>query len=421
MLMRRRTWLTLAVIAIGAFIVSTSFGLGGSMVAGENGTCLACHSDAGRLMSLLSDQEDDGSEDEGGGCAQAPSRPAFLNYFVKAKFADSVHGQMGCTSCHNGDPTADDLETAHADMTPGGGQCANCHGEIAELHETSLHATLAGQDRWLRMRAGTDENWHDLETMRRNDCNTCHGGCSDCHITIPSAVGGGLLSGHEFQGTPPMEDTCGVCHASRAGNEFMGKINDSIPADVHFQAGITCLDCHNEPMHGDGTAYESRWKVDGLPQCTDCHDALPNDGAMAHNGNHADVSCQSCHGNDYNNCFSCHSSIDDEGEYHRMPDRKEAMFKIGLNTVPDYPYDYVPVRHNPVARDSFNFFGENLLPNFDEYPTWKTAAPHNITTVTPRNESCGNCHNNPDVFLMDDDLDPDDSEANTEVTVDETP
>lgn len=313
------------------------------------------------------------------------------------------------------------MEAAHADMKEPGTQCSHCHSEVTQRHESSIHWTLAGQDRWLKRRAGSEENFHDLKPVRHNDCNTCHAGCSDCHITIPQAVGGGLISGHTFFGTPPMEDTCAVCHASRAGHEFMGQVSEGISADVHFQAGMTCLDCHEEPMHGDGNAYHSRWKVEGLPRCEDCHEPLPNAKTPAHDAGHTGVSCQSCHAQAYNNCFQCHASINDEGAYHRAARSKDVMFKIGRNTVPADRYEYVPVRHNPVARDAFQFFGENLLPNFDQYPTWKTASPHNIQRVTPQNQSCGSCHGNRDLFLTDDDLHPDDSKANEEVTLEEAP
>jgi len=388
----------------------------------DNDICLGCHSNAGGLISLLRAREEPVVEAETGGCAVAPGRSEFLNYFVKKDFTASIHGQLGCSTCHGGDTTTDDLDEIHASIKSGGTQCAECHSEISDTHETSIHWTLAGQDEALRMRAGTEENYVHLEPVRQNDCNSCHASCSDCHITIPQAVGGGLISGHEFFGTPPMEDTCAVCHGSRAGGEFLGTLSEELPADVHYEAGMTCLDCHKEPMHGDGNEYDSRWEVNGLPGCTDCHGSLPNSSETAHSiPSHANVSCQVCHAVAYQNCGGCHTSVDENGLYHRAPDEKELVLKIGLNTVPDYPYEYVTVRHNPVARDAFEFFGEDLLPDFDLYPTWKTAAPHNIQLSTPQNKTCEACHENEALFLMEQDLDPDDSKANRAVIIDAMP
>ena len=421
---RRRGTLALAILVLlMAAPLLLNLGREGEVViAGSDGTCLDCHSNAGRLISLLQAREEPGGEEEGGGCAVAPGRAEFLNYFVNKEFASSTHGQLGCTTCHGGNATTEEMEAAHTDMRDPEAQCADCHGEIVQVHQTSIHWTLAGQDRWLRLRAGSEENFAALEPVRQNDCNKCHASCGDCHVNIPQAVGGGLISGHKFFGTPPMGDTCAVCHGSRAGGEFQGTLSEELPADVHFQAGMTCLDCHKEPMHGDSTSYESRWEVAGLPQCTDCHPALPNSEALAHSpAPHAEVSCQVCHAVAYKNCFRCHAWIDEEGQYHRAPQEKAFMIKIGHNTVPDYPYEYVPVRHNPVARDAFDSFGEGLLPDFDQYPTWKTAAPHNIQRVTPQNGSCDSCHGNEELFLTEDDLDPEDSQANVEVVLEEIP
>ena len=45
------------------------------------------------------------------------------------------------------------------------------------------------------------------------------------------------------------------------------------------------------------------------------------------------------------------------------------------------------------------FYGENLLSNFDALPTWVYSTPHNIQRNTPQNASCEACHANPEIFL----------------------
>jgi thiosulfate/3-mercaptopyruvate sulfurtransferase len=379
----------------------------------DSNNCIDCHTNAGKLISILKKKDKEASSEDDGGCAVAPTRSRFLNFFVNKDFIESTHGSLGCTTCHGGDKHASKPEIAHYGMRDTEEGCAQCHDEIVQLYSTSLHSTLHGQDRMLRLRAKHDKNYQALEPVKRYDCNTCHAGCGDCHVNIPKAVGGGLISGHQFFGDPPMESTCVVCHGSRAGGEYIGTISEDIPADVHFMAGMTCTDCHAEPMHGDGHIYESRWDVEGLPDCTDCHDKLPNSSVAAHTRDkHAEVSCQVCHSLEYKNCFDCHASIDEKGEYHRIPRGKSITIKIGLNTVPNYPYKYVPLRHNPVSRDAFIEFGEDLLPDFDAYPTWKTAAPHNIQRVTSQNRSCDSCHKNDELFIKEVDLAPGDSREN---------
>jgi len=370
-----------------------------------DGNCLQCHGNAGYLIKHVTPPEAPPED----GCATATTRPAFLDAFVKSEFIDTVHGQIGCTGCHGGDSEATTVEAAHVGITSAEKICADCHSDIVKRHETSLHSTLNGMKQALLRRSGED-NFHALQPMWESDCGTCHAGCSDCHITQPEAVGGGLLQGHTFFKQPPMEDTCAVCHGSRAGGEYLGKF-DGVEADVHFQANMHCTDCHTNDLHGDGNQYEHRWDVEGRPSCTNCHDAVPNDLAQAHGDSHEELSCQSCHAQAYQNCFGCHASVED-GEYVRRADKKTLEFKIGKNTVPGYPHSIVPLRHNPVAHDSFDYFGSGLLPNFDNFPNWKTAAPHNIVKTPVHGATCAACHSNSEIFLKSGDLDPHEPSAN---------
>lgn len=372
------------------------------------GTCLDCHGNAGFLMGNVQPAEAPPED----GCAAAPSRPPFIGKFVNADFPDSLHGRLGCVTCHGGDDTTDDFALAHANQKPAHESCATCHGDIVERHETSLHHTLRGMAVAVEARSGP-HNFDTLDPAWEADCASCHTECSDCHVTLPEAVGGGLIKGHAFFRIGPMEETCGACHGSRAGGEYLGHF-DGIAPDVHFEAGMHCVDCHTNDLHGDGNAYTDRWEVAGRPSCTDCHAALPDATVMAHNTAHEDVSCQVCHGQPYQNCFSCHAGEED-GAYFRRAGAKELMFKVGRNTVEGYPYDIVPLRSNPVARHTFDYLGEGLLPDFDAHPTWKTAAPHNIQRVTPQNQSCAACHDDPSIFLGEDDLDPDGAAANADV------
>ncbi|PHS40390.1 MAG: hypothetical protein COB07_04650 [Sulfurovum sp.] len=381
---------------------------------GKNGTCLECHSNAGHMMQTVK-PKDAPSDD---GCAVGPSRPAFLNAFVNKEFEHSTHGKLGCTGCHGGDAKEDDQEKAHLRMVPAESKCVICHSDIVTLHASSLHSTLSGMSHTLKLRSGED-NFHKLGTVWNNDCKSCHAGCADCHIILPRAVGGGLLKGHEFLKKPPMKETCATCHGSRAGAEYLGT-HEGLEPDVHFEAGMHCLDCHKNDLHGDGTTYTSRWDVKGRPECTDCHDALPNDSTPHHSASHVNVSCQVCHSQPYQNCFGCHAEMK-EGHYIRKTSHKSIDFKIGNNTLKDALIEYTTVRSNPVSRDSFEYFGKNLLPHFDDHPTWKTIAPHNIRRITPQNRSCANCHGNKKLFLQKEDLDENGSKENNAVIPNKVP
>ena len=46
---------------------------------------------------------------------------------------------------------------------------------------------------------------------------------------------------------------------------------DETPADVHFEAGMHCIDCHTEvDVHGDGHLYNDT-KCAVSVRCEDCH------------------------------------------------------------------------------------------------------------------------------------------------------
>ena len=137
-----------------------------------------------------------------------------------------------------------------------------------------------------------------------------------------------------------------------------------------------------------------------------------------------DLSCQVCHSITYTSCDSCHVAISDKtGNPFFETQATYFTFLIGRNPDPTYdrPYTYVPVRHIPVDPQSNDFYGENLLPNFNALPTWAYATPHNIQTKAPQAETCNACHGNPDLFLTADKVRPEELEANINVIVDTIP
>lgn len=98
-------------------------------------------------------------------------------------------------------------------------------------------------------------------------------------------------------------------------------------------------------------------------------------------------------------------------------------FFIGKNTRQDEerPYEYVPVRHVPIAETSFEFYGEDLLTTFDALPTWVYSTPHNIQLRTPQTESCDACHGNAEIFLTADKVKTEELKANEDVIIESVP
>ena len=172
-------------------------------------------------------------------------------------------------------------------------------------------------------------------TYQRSDCQRCHigvrgrkgrgdwrgMGCSACHVpygnegiyegndpTINKKEHGHLLvhmmqgsrdakvktpSGAEFSGIHP--ETCNSCHnrGKRIGVSYVGLMEQPygsplqmggksqskhhgkrykhIKEDLHFEAGMTCQDCHTSiDMHGDGTLFGTTLGQVEI-ECSDCH------------------------------------------------------------------------------------------------------------------------------------------------------
>jgi len=361
-----------------------------------------------------------------------PAVEAWERVWIDAQiFGDDVHSYINCTECHGGQ-AVDDYELAHEALkvrtVDSPEVCGDCHVDVGEPAFNSLHNTLVGYDTALYARSAP-EHHDDIEIMQANHCNDCHATCGDCHVSQPFSVGGGLLDGHSFVESPSMSRNCTACHGSRIKDEYYGA-HEELSADVHFLARMDCMECHQaDEMHGMGMT-DATDRYDGAPNpaCEDCHDDLGmgvrSTEIEEHKWHEEDLmSCQTCHSQQYTNCVNCHVEQSDEGVPFFTVEDHFLDFKIGRNPfrTEERPYEYVPLRHVPIDRDSFSFYGEDLMPNFDDRPTWLPTTPHNIQRITAQAEDCDNCHENVDVWLTLDDIAEDEREANRDVVVEGEP
>lgn len=342
-------------------------------------------------------------------------------FLISTEFLSSTHGTLGCINCHEGE-NLPIKENAHATMIryPSQnlqGTCYQCHSGVIETFQYSLHYNITGMSNNLLSfsNATTMEQAHGLNEAFNGNCMSCHASCGDCHVSRPKVYTGGLINQHEFFKTPPMDQTCYGCHGARNAGEFMGLVGFN--SDVHFDNGMTCMDCHDiSNLHGTGEVYNNMWEKPTLPSCLNCHeDQKPGLSELAIHNTHGDsLSCQVCHAQANNNCFECHVSFNEDRTKASGSSESRLMFKIGLNPnpTPERPYKYVTLRHIPTAANSFIEAGENLLPHFDEIANWKYSPTHNIQKNTFQNETCNACHGNERIFLREEDLRESDSEAN---------
>jgi hypothetical protein len=356
-----------------------------------------------------------------------PQLEAWQKVFVNNdEFLMDIHGKVGCVICHGGNSDVQEKEIAHQDMVadPSVVHCDTCHQDISAMNEMSLHNTLSGFTSALEARGGDLSPGSPLDEAMHNHCSACHTTCGQCHVSRPDELGGGLVAEHEFLKTPSMQNNCAACHGSRIGDEYLGN-NAGIPGDVHWlQAGMTCSKCHGEELHGTGELADDRYHT-ASAQCEDCHQEVWTDTAdnPQHEQHLGDLSCNVCHSTSYKNCYSCHVAVNSNEIPYYKTAPSEMEFKIGLNPLRsrENPFKYVVLRHPPTNADIFDYYGENLLPDFDKLPTWKYATPHNIQLNTPQNESCNSCHGNESLFLTEDDLLRDEINANQNVIVPQIP
>jgi hypothetical protein len=335
-------------------------------------------------------------------------------------FLATVHGKISCQECHQGQQSADKA-AAHTDLVAYPSDdpeaaCGECHPNLVAAAENSLHSNLEGY--WTALAArGVPENHPATEEMFGTHCESCHASCGDCHVSRPTSVAGGLISGHVFEAQPSMTNNCTACHGSRVGNEYMGKHED-LKADVHFR---------HEGPEASQIAPETH-RYDGLqsPSCESCHASVVagDDGILMHEQHNGTMSCQVCHSISYTSCDNCHVSLSEEtGNPIFSTDGSYLGFYIGKNPLQSYsrPYTYVPVRHVPISSTSFDYYEAGLVSNLSGRETWVYATPHNIQRNTPQTESCASCHGNPEIFLTADKVAPEELKANQDVIIDLVP
>jgi hypothetical protein len=212
---------------------------------------------------------------------------------------------------------------------------ANCHGDIAHRVDQSLMTTMAGAITVNRFAFGEIDTLtayahvkelgiaHASDVHFRQLCASCHlgnpktkpapvselsrgGGCIACHLdysdknNFDNQSSGEKPDFHPAISIKVTNDHCFGCH-SRSGRIATnyegwhetklskeayqgqdhyrllqdGRVFEAMPADVHHELGLECIDCHsaNELM-GDGTTYlheEDAVKI----SCQDCHFSQP--------------------------------------------------------------------------------------------------------------------------------------------------
>ncbi len=243
--------------------------------------------------------------------------------------------QIGCVSCHRGNPDSENESEAHQEMEayPGNMKTAtiscgqsNCHQDLVPLVENSIMHTLDGmitvtrkifQEQKEDPKEVKTSIHHRLsedgaDSYLRKLCVSCHlgterqnhqqslrdrgGGCAACHLQTYPAKQKAPLSGkiHPRLSVRIHNDRCFGCHSrsSRISLNYVGlaetektdpariqdfgylpdkRLVEKKPPDLHSLAGMSCIDCHTANGLMGTGKRVGRMQEQLDIQCTDCH------------------------------------------------------------------------------------------------------------------------------------------------------
>jgi cytochrome b subunit of formate dehydrogenase len=243
-----------------------------------NQGCLACHGDKGMKSST--------------------GRSLYVD---AAKHSASVHGDLGCTFCHEGVK-----DYPHPTPMPKV-SCSKCHDDAGHQVPQSVHGLLG-----------------------KTACTSCHGNehevghasdvapqqCATCHEDAVRGYRAGLHAAARKDGDLEAP-TCLTCHGSP--HQIVASIDPKSPAN-HLNIPATCAKCHGQKFVMEKTGHSTQQFVS--------YEESVHGRAVA-NGSMKAAVCTDCHGvheilsannpkssifkfNVPATCAKCHSSVQQE-------------------------------------------------------------------------------------------------------------
>jgi len=245
--------------------------------------------------------------------------------------------------------------------------CGRCHTDIVDDFETSLHHTGLGMyDEYEKGAAGYF-NISMPEYYEKFNCDKCHAvSCTNCHPGI------NMYESHLYEVTI---ETCEPCHGKKQTSTYVGDFpmhKSSGPnADVHYEAGLLCQDCHAaSEIHGTGDKYDTQLQATNV-DCEGCHkDVTESRSHIIHDDK---LECISCHTGWMLTCQNCH--LDTRKGMTVSADE----FLLGINN--DGKVTTFLNMNATIKNESHYGYGE-----------WQAH------TITAQGRNCTFCHENPDVL-----------------------
>jgi formate dehydrogenase gamma subunit len=257
---RRRLVVVIVFLVLGAFL---SLPGTPAVAQTENENCFDCHDDPDA-------EADDGRSVE----------------VVAKRFLASIHGDFECVDCHSQEGDFEDFP--HWD-TYAPVNCADCHDDVVEDYETSVHhlgrrgkqngggATCTSCHGVPHYTVASDDTasaiHHSKIPMLCAKCHTDQPSITDEYVRLPIALPSYYASVHGFARKQGNNNAavCTDCHSphrARIAQDPESQVN-------HSNVAATCSKCHGDIAALYGGSIHGQAAGLGIldaPTCTTCHD-----------------------------------------------------------------------------------------------------------------------------------------------------
>ncbi|WP_445475532.1 cytochrome c3 family protein [Methanococcoides methylutens] len=258
--------------------------------------------------------------------------------------------------------------------------CEPCHSDIITNFSSSLHYTGSSMKGEYEKGAAGEFGIDMHVFYEERGCSACHAtSCTSCH-TGEGGHGGDITL-----------ETCDQCHFKKQTSYFQGELpahkGIAPNADVHYEKGLDCIDCHTaEEVHGDGVAYGSQMEA-VKTTCADCHtdpEKIVNGMAVtqysidnsAHSIHDEKLDCSACHSGWVITCENCHLET---GQLDKIDVDRFYLARSVDGTIK--PFINMTASYNNSTHTAF--------------AEW---VPH---TTTSQAKDCVFCHENTEIFISD--------------------
>jgi len=227
---------------------------------------------------------------------------------------------------------------------------------LENFYNQSLHYTNRGIEFLCAREQGGLES---LAGLSANDL-----GCmqAKCHVKTCDECHEQLIDGKSSYSLEPAraQEVCSKCHPVAADDP-----------DVHFQAGMKCMDCHTtREIHGDGMAHNTYMESGFFDtSCEKCHTALSQ--ITSHTVHQNKVSCEACHTREFITCINCHVDT-------RIKENKDVQIELK---------DLIfLINHNGQVTTA------NFMTHVYQKKTMITIAPYFSHSIKKAGRNCPECH-----------------------------